>query len=174
MRVLVLCICLVIAAGASGQGFFDKFYLGGGFGFSAGTAHTNISVSPLVGYKITDRLSAGASITYQYNDYKFLDATLTHYGLSPFSRFMITRQFFAHTEYEFLSLEYPVVADFSQTDRQGFNTWFVGGGFVQPLGRIASFSLIALYNVFYDADDPGRRTPYNSPFVVRGGINVGF
>ena len=113
-------------------------------------------------------------MTYQYVR---IDAVpdprrLDNYGLSPFTRFIITQQFFAHTEYEWLNFEVPNF-DFTDTQRQGFSSWFVGGGFVQPLGRIASFTLIGLYNILYDQDDPGN-SPYRSPFVVRGGINVGF
>ena len=43
----------------------DRIYFGGGGGFSAGTNFTSISLAPQVGYKITDRYSAGIGITYQ-------------------------------------------------------------------------------------------------------------
>ncbi|MBV6646231.1 MAG: hypothetical protein KI790_12320 [Cyclobacteriaceae bacterium] len=174
MRRLIVLLGLIIVCSASqGQGNpFDKFYFGGGLGFNAGSDFTTISLSPQLGYKITERLSAGVGITYQYTDYKNIDLTLTHYGGSLFSRYLITDQIFAHTEYEYLTIEFPTdLRDLSKTQREGYNSWFVGGGFVQPLGRNAAFTTVALYNVLYD--DSGN-SPYNSPFVVRAGFNIGF
>ncbi len=174
MRVFLSVLSISLALSAFSQnrgGLTDKVYFGGGFGFNAGTNFTNISVSPLVGYKITDRLSAGISITYQYNDYKNVDASFTHYGGGLFSRFMITRQFFATAEYEYLTIEFPTSADFKNTDREGFSSMFVGGGFAQPIGRNASFTIIGLYNLLYE--DTGN-SPYDNPFIVRAGFNVGF
>ncbi len=176
-KIILLSIGILVTTLVFGQGggLSDKVYFGGGMGFNAGTGFINVSVSPLVGYKITERFSSGVGVTYQYVriDLQPDPVVLSHYGLSPFSRYMITRQFFAHTEFEYLTIEYPTTIDYSETARRGFSSWFVGGGFVQPLGRIASFTLIGLYNILYDQDNP-QNSPYRSPFLVRGGINVGF
>jgi hypothetical protein len=165
MGLLLLCL----SSSAQFSSLRDKFYFGGGFGLNIGTNITNISVSPLVGYKITDRLSAGVGVMYQYVDFKIYDITVNNYGGSIFSRYIITRQFFATTEFEYLNFEF--VSSPTESVRQGFDSWFIGGGFVQPLGRMASFTIIGLYNLLYDDAGP---SPYNSPFVLRAGINVGF
>ncbi len=175
MRVLLISALLSVAFAAQsqyGSSFWDKVYFSpGDVSLSAGSQFTSFGLSPLVGYKFTDRLSAGVSVTYQFNNYKTIDAKLTHYGGGIFGRFMITQQFFATTQYEHLSIEVPLTADFKRTTREGFDSWFVGGGFVQPLGGKVTFTIIGLYNLLYD--DMGN-SPYDSPFVVRGGINVGF
>jgi hypothetical protein len=167
----------VFAVSAQGQGFgrsfqlTEKLYVTGGFGFNFGTTFSNISVAPQVGYKITERFSGGAGIIYQYNHYRQIDASLNHYGGSLFTRYLLTEKLFATTEYEYLTLEFPTSPDFRQTDRQGFNSWFVGGGFIQPLGNNTSFNLIGLYNLLHD--DIGN-SPYDSPFLIRMGFNLGF
>lgn len=149
---------------------FEKFYFGGGMGLSLGTNRTNISASPLMGYKITERFSAGVGITYQYDSYKNVNLNLNHYGASVFTRFIITQQFFATTEYEYMTIEFPS-PDLKTTSRMGFDSFFVGGGFAQPLSKNASFVIIGLYNVMYD---PAKVSPYNSPYIVRAGFAVGF
>jgi len=149
---------------------FEKFYLGGGMGLSLGTNRTNISASPLVGYKLTERFSAGVSVTYQYDAYKNINLNLSHYGASLFTRFIITQQFFATTEYEYMTIEFPS-PDFRTTSRMGFDSFFIGGGFTQPLSKNASFVIIGLYNVMYD---PTKISPYTSPYIVRAGFAVGF
>jgi len=46
-----------------------------------------------------------------------------------------------------------------------------GGGFIQPLGQRFAFYLMALYNFSYK--DQSIYSPYDSPIVVRAGINIG-
>ena len=82
-----------LAFGLVGQNkLSDRIYFGGGGGFSASSNQTNISVFPQVGYKITDRYSAGIGITYQYVKVKQPSFTLSNFGWSVFNRFNITNQ----------------------------------------------------------------------------------
>lgn len=149
----------------------DKVYFGGGFGLSTGNNVTNVSLSPQVGYKITSRLSAGVGISYQYVNFKTVDATLSNYGWSLFSRFNITQQFFAYTEFENLQFEYFTTPSAEETVRLAYNSMLIGAGYTEVLSNRASFSISALYNVLYDAVDPIQ--PYNSPWQIRAGIGLG-
>ena len=44
----------------------DRLYFGGGFGLSGGSWGGSVRLSPLVGYMLTSRISAGVGVTYEY------------------------------------------------------------------------------------------------------------
>ena len=172
MKVFFCTLFLVITVAVTAQNkLADKIYFGGGFGFSAGSNQTNLSLSPQVGYKITEKFSTGVGISYQYVKVKNPDISINNYGWSLFSRFNIVQQFFAYSEFERLSFEYPTNFDPVRTDRTGYNSLLIGGGYSERLGGRASFSMMALYNVLYDEAELPR--PYSSPWVIRAGIGVG-
>src|SRR3972149_6393380 len=83
---------------------WDKVYGGGGIGLQFGTI-TFVNVAPDIGYKITERYSAGIGIRYIY----FADRRYTPpfvldiFGGSIFNRFIVTDFFFLHGEYEVLN-----------------------------------------------------------------------
>ncbi len=148
----------------------DRIYVGGGLGLQFGDI-TNIQVSPIVGYRINEKLAAGIGITYIYYRIKFDNAPdfeTNIYGGSVFVRRNLNEQFFLHGEYESLNFEFP--------NRDGTFTreWvpglLLGGGYFMPLGRNAGFSATALYNVIHD----DLKSPYNSPLILRIGFTVGF
>lgn len=142
--------------------FFDRVYTGGGFSMSFGTI-TYIDVSPILGYMITDKFSAGFGITYRYYKDKRVDFSTNIYGGRLFARHNIAAQFFVHTEYENISFER------FERGREWISGFFVGGGFSQPIGRgSAAFNITALYNLSYEAGN----SPYNSPWVLRAGITL--
>lgn len=165
---------LIFAQGSEelqGNDLKDRIYFGGNLGLQFGTI-TNIEVSPLVGYRFTDKFSAGLGITYIYfktNYNNFPDFETNIYGYRFFTRYSITQQFYATAEYENLSLEFFNSIDGS-VGRQWVPGAFVGGGYFQPIGRNAGFNIAALYNVLYD----DLKSPYNSPWVFRVGITAGF
>jgi len=173
LSIVILLFFSISAFSQNSQGdFLERVYFGGGFGLSGGSGFFNVSASPLIGYKITPRLSAGASVIIQYSQYTNFNLDLLNYGGSLFTRYIIFRNIFATLEYEYLTFEYPTNNSFSETSREGFSSLFLGGGFVQPISRNASFSIIALYNLLYDQNR--TNSPYQSPFVIRAGFNVGF
>lgn len=176
MRVVAFYSLLFISFLSYGQSFnrnqiSDRIYFGGGMGFNFGSAFTTVSASPQVGYKITERFSAGVGVIYQYTNYKLLDLTLNHYGGSIFTRYIVFQNFFTTIEYEYLTIEFPTDQALTETERRGYSSLFAGGGYVQPISRNVAFSVIGLYNLLYD---PAAESPYDSPFVFRAGINVGF
>lgn len=149
----------------------DRIYVGGGFGLNTGNNITNVGLSPQVGYKITSRLSAGFGISYQYVHFRAIDKSLSNYGWSIFSRYNVTRQFFAYTEFENLQFEYFTTPSAEQTARLGYHGLLVGAGYTEVLADRISFSVSALYNLLYDGADPIQ--PYNSPWQIRAGIGLG-
>jgi hypothetical protein len=171
---LIVLIVLVFSLGGlveaqtlgDNPSFKDRLFTGGSFGAAFG-AYTYVSVSPVMGYMISPRLSAGVGALYRYvRDDRFVPTYESNdWGLNVFSRFVIYQPLFAHMEYEYLNIDYG-------GEREGFNNVFLGGGAAFPLGRNAAFLMMALYNFSYD--ETAVRQPYGSPWVFRVGITAGF
>ncbi len=172
-KVLFLGVFFVIGFSSSAQTWqiTDKIYVGGGLGFNLGTDVLSYSLSPYAGYKVTDALSAGLRVTYQYTKFNQSDITINAYGLGPFARYKFAGPLFAHAEYEFLTFKVDIPGSGAEANSQSFNSLLVGGGLSQPLGRAAAFNVLFLYNLLYE---DGTNSPYNSPVVIRAGIAVGF
>src|SRR3989337_3591232 len=151
----------------------DRIVTGGGIGLGLGSVQDYLSVSPVIGYLLTAKLLAGTSVTYRYTNYKITNPSikLNDYGLGPFLRFTVYRNIFIQTEYEYLNYEFPTSQ--AETIRKGFNSFLAGAGFVQPISAKVSFYAIALYNFSYRNSAAGNYTPYDSPLVLRAGINIG-
>lgn len=149
----------------------DRIVTGGGLGLGFGSVQDFFSVSPVIGYRLTARLLAGTGVTYRYTNYKVVKPSikLNDYGLNPFLRFTVYRNIFIQTEYEYLNYEFPVT--FAETTRRNFDSFLAGGGFIQPLGDRLAFYLMALYNFSYQ--ESVQYSPYDSPIVIRAGINIG-
>lgn len=148
----------------------DRIFFGGNFALSFGNFNTFVNISPRVGYRVTERFSAGLGITYMYwafND-RFgysRDVSTSVYGGNLFGRYAITNRVFAHIEGELLSTEDFTTID--ENDRTLVPGFFVGGGYAVPLGRRSFMNIFVLYNLLYDNN---VSSPYNSPIDVRIGL----
>ncbi|MEM6523905.1 MAG: hypothetical protein AAGF85_06065 [Bacteroidota bacterium] len=149
----------------------DRIFFGGNLGFAFGDI-TFVEVAPLVGYRVTDKLSGGLQVQYRYrNDKRFTpDLDATDYGANVFARYNLPAPFFLQAEYEYLNFEFFDTQ--RDTQRESFSSFLVGGGMAQPLGRRAFLVVTALYNLSYDDTEEPR--PYDNPLVLRVGINAGF
>ncbi|WKN31984.1 hypothetical protein PZB74_01260 [Porifericola rhodea] len=149
----------------SNSDFFERVSIGGNFGLQFGSV-TYIDLSPMIGYRFTDKFTAGPGFTYRYLKYKGFEGS-SIYGGSLFARHLIGSQFFAQTQFESLNTEYlTYINQEPRFVRDWVSGFFIGGGLYQPLGRRGAILLSAMYNVMYDS----QRSPYNSPWV----LNVGF
>ena len=149
----------------------DRIVTGGGVGLGFGSVQDYFSVSPMIGYRLTARLLAGTGLTYRYTNYKVTNPSikLNDYGVNPFLRFTVYRNIFLQTEFEHLNYEFPVSV--AETTRKTFDSFLAGGGFIQPLGERFAFYVMALYNFSYQ--EQSLYSPYDSPLVIRAGINIG-
>jgi hypothetical protein len=148
----------------------SKVYWGGELGLSFGS-YFRISIVPMLGYKVTPQFHVGAKIGYAYTeDKRYENATITshNYGGSVFSRYLIVRGLYAHTEFMYWSYRY-------QTENlEGERTWvpfvLVGGGYVQPISASAAVFLEVLWDILRD-----ENSPYDSSEPrVKIGVGVGF
>ena len=146
--------------------FFDRVFFGGSFGIQFGT-QTYVELSPTIGYKITDRLSAGIGLKYIY--YKVKDRNFTYstniYGGGPFTRFFVTDGLFLHAEFEVLNMEIPSL--YTGYERKNITSVFLGGGYRQMIGDRSSLDLLLLYNI-----NDNRNSPYINP-IIRIGFGFG-
>ena len=150
----------------SGPSFKDRVYTGGGFGFSNNANGALLSLSPIVGYMITRKLSGGVGITYQYYKDKIFDVEDHRYGGNIFLMQMLIYRVFAIGQYNFFNLNRaPHIPDFP---RETFTRVQIGGGVSQPLGR-ASLNFMALYDITY-SNDPTY--PYASPWHIGAFISI--
>lgn len=145
--------------------FIDRLFTGGNLGAQFGTI-TFVDVSPLVGYRITDKISAGVGATYQYYHYKdkYYDFETNVYGGRVFGRYLFTDFLFGHAEYEYLNLE---AFDFKRR-RVDVGSLLAGGGYIQRIGKNSAIIAMILYNFTESV-----YTPYSNP-IIRVGFNVGF
>ncbi len=135
----------------------DRIYFGGGFGLSGGSNYGYISVSPIVGYMITSRLSGGVGVTYQY--VKSGDFDDNWYGGQLFLRMNVFKQIFLYSSYEFINYS-PSFGAF-ENDRRTVARLPLGAGLSQPIGRRSSINFLAAYDVLYDE----QLGAYNSPWI---------
>jgi hypothetical protein len=154
----------------------EKLFFGGGLGLSFGDV-TFVNIAPVVGYRITPKLSAGLRLFYQYRSYKdYYSGTgnqtysSNDFGVGVFGRFIVFGPIYIQAEYEYTSYEYYIQIDEKQ--RLGFNSFMAGGGFMQPMGRNVAFFLTAMYNFSYKDDNSPQ--PYGSPLILRMGVSAGF
>lgn len=168
----------------------SKLIFGGGLGLSFGNV-TSISVSPVVGYRITDNFSAGIGIGYQYfrvkdffelynaknNQYQYYDYKSSVYSGSVWARYLIWDNIFAHAEYQHNILRFH---DYKYDpggsgDIVSFKTDYtvpcllVGGGYRQPITENSSLVIMILYDVLQD-----KYSPYRNTVDYRIGFNIGF
>lgn len=143
-------------------------FYGGTVGMTFGD-YTSISISPMVGLKLTPRVSVGVMGTYEYiKDTRYKeDVTASNYGGSVFARFFPVPRFYGHAEFEYMSYKYST-SDL-ETDRTWVPFLLLGGGIVQPISPRAALTVEVLFDVLND-----DHSPYESghPWVSVG-VGVG-
>lgn len=154
----------------------ERFFFGGGIGLAFGDVDY-VEVSPLVGFRVTQKLDAGISLLYRWRtDDRFEPSVDTSdYGVTLFGRLRVVHNFFLEADWESVnweSIRFDPSTEQVTTDRETTTSFLAGGGYYQPLGALTSLAFSALYNFSYDEDDPFE--PYGSPWVFRVGIGVGF
>ena len=146
----------------SSSSFKDRMYLGGGFGLNGGSdiygnRYFFVGLFPIIGYMVTNKISVGTSITYQYTSYPDFDRTISQYGFSPFARYNLG-QVFLYGEYMILN-----GPSFISTQRKMYNRLLLGVGVRQPMGKRSSINAMGLYDFIYNRSDYA----FASPWVFR-------
>ena len=146
----------------------SKFYYGGTLGFNFGD-YTRFSIAPLVGYRLSRKWSVGGKGIYEYiKDKRYAeDMTLHNYGGSLFTRFRPHPRFYLHGEYAYMSYEY-LMSNLT-SEREWVPFLLLGGGYVQPISKRASFFIEVLFDVLQDDNSPyGEWEPWISIGAAAG------
>lgn len=160
---------------------WDRMYVGGNIGLQFGTI-TDVEVSPHVGYYIYPRWSAGIGINYEYYNRKssiyYPYAIDTHiYGYNIFTRLALIQDLgktfgigngisiIGQAEYERLSLERKYFERTSSLDEGRFwlDSFLVGGGIKQAIGKRSSIYLLIMWNL-----NETINSPYSNPIFKFG------
>ena len=146
----------------------DRLFFGGNLGLNFGSL-TLINVSPLVGVRLTDKLGVGVGPTYTYfsdrrSTYKFETES---YGGRLFAQYRIVESVLLYSEYELINTEVPNLL-YTALERRNISSLFLGGGYIQQIGRSSAVSITLLYNVL-EGDYPIYENP-----LIRTGFLMGF
>jgi len=154
---------------AAGLPLSERIYFGGGGGFNAGTSnglkYSYISVSPLVGYRVTLPWSVGLQVIYQNVSYPQLGTRYSQYGFAPFTQYRFG-QIFAYGEYQAIS-----TPSINSDTRSWYSRLPLGLGFTQPIGPRAAINVMAAYDVLWKPNS--FTSPFASPWVFRIYITAG-
>jgi long-subunit fatty acid transport protein len=156
----------------------ERFIFGGNVGAQFGSS-TQVNLSPIIGYRITEKLSAGIGVNYLYYKFKYLgynNQTFTEknhiYGGNVWAQYLIIPQAFLHAEYGVLNIGIPKLgangAYNGDTQRYNVNTCLVGGGYYQRISDNAGVQFSILWDLIED-----QYSPYNNP-IIRIGFAAGF
>jgi hypothetical protein len=147
----------------------NKMYFGGYVNASIGS-YTAIGVEPLVGYKLTPKLSVGGKLSYEYiSDKRYEeDYSASNYGFSLFTRLRVTQRLYAHAEYS--AMNYKLYDYLGDSEREWVPFLFLGGGYSQPITKNTWLTAEVLFDVLQN-----ENSPYSSwePFFSIG-FGVGF
>ena len=155
------------AGGAEDKPPTKKFLytnFGLGFASSGGVNQFNASISPAVGFRISNKFAVGPGISYAYSSYGLdnqarnagyaLNAngdrsiSSSSVGLKAFAQYIVYKEFFIHAEYEVTNAQ---LIDFdSNTGYFKYNrtvtTPLAGVGYRSYLGENAAIDIVGLYN----------------------------
>jgi len=158
----------------------DKTYLGGNFGFNISGNLIYFSLSPQLGYKITENFSTGITAKYVYLGPLQKDSPLLsykYYGGGAFARYRISYSLVATVEYERLNVEDINLNSFQYKERVWSDVLLLGGGYNSKLSENAFLQLYLLYDVIDDPNSPYRYNyifgPNSIPVIYRIGFIFG-
>jgi hypothetical protein len=147
----------------------DKLTYGGNFWFSFGSGFSQIYLQPLVGYRVTDKFTAGTGFTYIYTSQKYYvsnNQTVTYsdnvYGLNFFARHQLFGPLFAQAEYQ--PMNFTSYNRLGESKRMWTNALYLGGGLSQSMGGKGGFYMMVLYDVLWRSYDSANPSAYPRSF----------
>ena len=150
-------------------GMKNNIFYGGYINLSFGN-YSVIGIEPMVGYRLTPKLSSGVKVRYDYiRDSRYAETrTTSTYGGSFFARYLVTPKFYAQVEPASYNYEFFYIGGGSEREWVPF--LFAGGGVVQPLSERTWLNVEILFDVLRD-----EKSPYDDwqPFFSIG-VGAGF
>ena len=152
----------------------NRFRVGlGNIGFGFG-AVTYFSATPTIGFMVIKKrleIGAGPILLYQRNKYSngFVQQFFV-YGLDIYARGFLYKGIYLQARYDLVNK--PSYYDLSR--RINVSHFFLGAGYVQPIGKIGYFNVSALFNVMNSKESIFRGTFSDSfPLILDIGFSFG-
>ncbi len=142
----------------------EKIFYGGNFAAWIGNP-TFVNLSPLMGYKFTERFHGGIGVIYNYTSIRYSSGrnfSQSIYGGHSFLRFFVNETIFLQAQYD--KLNQPDYFSANRNNRIWIDYTLVGGGYRSGFGNVAFVAAI-LYNI-----TPHRLSVYSNPYVQIGFI----
>ncbi len=133
--------------------FRDRAYTGlglGGLGLGQSAflgRYFTVGVSAQQGYMITKGLSSGVGFEYQYTNFSDLRVTQQQYGVYPFIRQNVFRQFFVQADYNWFWISATERANVAKGGP--FERFFLGAGYSTQAGRRGYMNFLISYDFLY-------------------------
>ncbi len=171
LSLCVLCNVLIVKSqDKPSTGFFnnEKISFGGNFGLGFGSI-TYVNASPMIGYRLTERLTTGVGAIYSYTHYAkeiygqaFSTSVL---GGSAFARYRVLDNIYGIAEFQTLSLN--ALDPFTNRNiRVPADVLFLGAGYLSQISPRAYVNFAVLFDVIEDV-----YSPYTNP-VIQAGIII--
>lgn len=160
------------------KSFGQRLVFGGDIGLSFGSI-TYINLSPVIGYRITDRLTAGLGPIYIYEKYKNLNFETSTYGGKAVASFALLKgspesgnflglgDIVLHAENEITNVEPLYYNAFSSYYYLGDRIWIdnllLGAGLIQTISGRFSISMFIMWDVTQN-----DYSPYSNPIFKFG------
>ncbi|VGO15188.1 hypothetical protein PDESU_03770 [Pontiella desulfatans] len=147
----------------------DNLFFGGYINLSIGS-YTVIGIEPMLGYRLTPKLSTGIKVRYDYikDDRYATSHTTSNYGGSIFARHQINPKFYVQLEPA--TYNYELFYTDGSSEREWVPFLFAGGGYIQPLSERSWLNAQILFDVLQS-----DKSPYDDwePFFSIG-VGAGF
>ena len=145
----------------------NKWTFGGSAGLFFGSNDAfGVSVSPRVGYKITEDFEMGVMGGYTYEGNKYYQNNMLSVG--PFANYYIARNFFLSANFQEYFMNYKDKY-YNTTYKHDEAALYLGAGYMQRVGNGAYLQLGAAYNVLYNKD----KSYFSGGFVPSVGVVFG-
>ena len=143
----------------------SKIYYGGYMNLSFGGTKM-IGIKPLVGYKLTPKLSSGFQLSLEY--YEIYSTNTNNYGASIFGRYRLIPKMYLHSEFSMMNYDQAYV--YGKNDRNWVPLLFLGGGYSHPVSKRTWLTAQLLFDVINH-----EYSPYKDwePFFSVG-VGIGF
>ena len=156
--------------------FAQNLWYGGGmqinFGANQYYSQFVFGLSPMVGYKITNRFSAGPRVSVIFNSFRIQTTTGVEkitpisWSVGAFSRYQILSTIFAHVEYEYKNEAYLTYNLETQYEKR--NNFYLGAGYASNSGSLIRYEIMLLYNFLVPENSIA------SPFDYRVALTYNF
>ncbi len=147
----------------------QRIFYGGNIGLLFGS-HTYVSINPVVGYRITDRLSAGIGGDYTWTKSTYYNYEGSSYGGSIFASFTVVKHLGEVLQSSgdgalllYGEMAYTNISDLYTTSLIGspwVRTPLAGVGYQTPIGKKSYMLIMVLYNF-----NESYYSPYSNPVI---------